>query len=173
MFESGSYIIYGATGVCKISDVRKERFNNEEKLYYIIQPVYAGNSTIYAPVGISEKRMKPILSSGEVHELINIMPDEPLIRSDSDNSRKEKYAEILKNADRRELVMLMKTLYSERENKLLNRKKVSAVDEKMMKDAEKLLYEEFAHVLNIEIEEVDAFIRKELKLTPADETAVI
>ena len=50
MFAKNDYIIYGTTGVCKITGIEKKKFNNMEREYYILKPAYDPNSTIYAPV---------------------------------------------------------------------------------------------------------------------------
>ena len=39
VFEVGDSVMYGNTGVCKILDIRKERFLDQEALYYILQPI--------------------------------------------------------------------------------------------------------------------------------------
>lgn len=171
MFKINDYIIYGSTGICKITDIRDEKFGKKDSTtYYIINPVYVENSTIYAPVGLSEAKMKKVLSVEEAYDLIKTMPDEKDIWIDDDNQRKEKYSQIVKGGNRAELVKLIKTLYNKREEKISCGKKVHTTDEKFMKDAEKLLYEELALVLNIKRDEVIPFLagdisvdRKELK----------
>lgn len=79
--------------------------------------------------------------------------------------RKEKYNEILKKGNKVELVKLIRTLYLEKEKKKTEGKKLYVGDEKIMAEAERLLHEEFAVVLNIKVDEVLPFILGELEPT--------
>lgn len=167
MFETGQYIIYGSTGVCKIEDIRNERISGEQRSYYILRPVYINGSKIYAPFGMSEVRMHKLITRDEAMSLINAMPDEETIWIDDDNARKEKYTEIVKSGDRAALSRMLKTLYNKQKEKLACGKKFHSADERIMKDAEKILFEELALVLEIEPSEVLDFIHDELEAQSA------
>lgn len=163
MFGKGEYIIYASTGVCKIEDIRKERFGGASREYYILKPEYVNNSKIYAPVGSSENRMKKIISKEDVQKLIHSMPTEEMIWIEDDNARKEKFNELVKGGDRRDLVKLLKTLHCKQKEKLAAGKKFHSADERVMKEAEKILFEEFALVLEISPDEVVGVIQDEFE----------
>ena len=101
----------------------------------------------------------------EVYDLIMAMPDNKTIWIDDINLRKEKYNEILKKGDKVELVKLIRTLYLEKQKKKNEGKKLYVGDEKIMSEAQRLLHEEFALVLNIKVDEVLPFILGELQPT--------
>ena len=109
MFAKNDYIIYGTTGVCKITGIEKKKFNNMEREYYILKPAYDPNSTIYAPVANNMINIRKIMTVKEVYDLIKTMPDNKPIWIDDINLRKEKYNEILKKGDKVELVKLIRT----------------------------------------------------------------
>lgn len=165
MFAKNDYIIYGTTGVCKITGIEKKKFNNMEREYYILKPAYDPNSTIYAPVDNNMINIRKIMTVKEVYDLIKTMPDNKPIWIDDINLRKEKYNEILKKGDKVELVKLIRTLYLEKEKKKNEGKKLYVGDEKIMSEAQRLLHEEFALVLNIKVDEVLPFILGELEPT--------
>ena len=170
MFSKNDYIIYGTTGVCKITDIVKKKFNtNTEREYYILKPAYDPNSTIYAPVDNTMINTRKIMTLKEVYELIKSMPDNETIWIDDINLRKEKYNEILKRGDNVELVKLIRTLYLEKEKKKIEGKKLYVGDEKIMSEAQRLLHEEFALVLNIKVDEVLPFILGELEPTEKED----
>lgn len=73
---------------------------------------------------------------------------------------KEKYTKILKSGDNKQLVKLIRTLYLEK----VEVKKLYVNDEKIMTNAEKLLHEEFALVLDIKVDEVLPFILGKLEV---------
>lgn len=105
----------------------------------------------------------------EVYNLIKTMPDNETIWIDDINLRKEKYNEILKRGDNVELVKLIRTLYLEKEKKKIEGKKLYVGDEKIMSEAQRLLHEEFALVLNIKVDEVLPFILGELEPTEKED----
>ena len=43
-------VFYGSEGVCRIVDIVKRRFQGQTEEYYVLQPVYNENSTIYVPI---------------------------------------------------------------------------------------------------------------------------
>ena len=164
MFCINDSIMYGNTGVCKIIDIRREKFDNEEILYYILKPVYRENdATIYCPVGNDKVRLRKLLSAEEITELIQSMSHTEPEWIDNDHLRRQTFNEILKGGNHQELVQLIKTLDNHRENKIKEGKKFHLSDEKIMKQAEAVLYEEFAYVLNIMPDEVVPFIVDELE----------
>lgn len=136
-----------------------------EREYYILKPAYDPNSTIYAPIDNNMINIRRIMTVQEVYNLIKTMPDNETIWIDDINLRKEKYNEILKKGDKVELVKLIRTLYLEKEKKKTEGKKLYVGDEKIMSEAQRLLHEEFALVLNIKVDEVLPFILGELEPT--------
>ena len=100
------------------------------------------------------------MTINEVYSLINTMPHTESIWIEDINLRKEKYTKILKSGDNKQLVKLIRTLYLEK----VEVKKLYVNDEKIMTDAEKLLHEEFALVLDIKVDEVLPFILGKLEV---------
>lgn len=170
MFNINDTIMYGSQGVCRILDIREESFGGEPKLYYVLEPVYEGNSTIYCPVDSDKISLRKLLTLPEIHELIQLMPDTEANWIENDQERKEKFNNIVKQGDHRELICLIKTLYFHRQAKIEAGRKPHAIDERLMKEAEHILYSEFAHVLQIQPDEVLPFIMGQLDIQgdPAD-----
>lgn len=168
MFSINDCIVYARTGVCKIVDIRKEKFGGHENMtYYVMQPVHSKQSVVYSPVGRNLEKFREIMTIDEVNDLIRAMPDEKTIWIVNDQDRNEKFSEILKEGSQRDLVKLIKTMYFHRDNQLLIGKRLHVSDERIMKDAERILYDEFAYVLNIKPDEVLLFISGDLDLTAA------
>lgn len=149
-------VIYGAEGVCRIVGISKKNLTGTSKEYYVLKPVYDERSTIFAPVH-SEKvqaKMRPVLSREEIHALIDAMPAEDTIWIENELSRREQYKKILADGDRTELIRLIKTLYGHQKSQKEKGRKMHVADETFMRDAERMLHEEFAHVLNIDRDQV-------------------
>ena len=67
MYKIGDLFIYGANGACKIADIKTENFNRNEKIYYILVPVFDIKETIFVPADNEQlvSKMKKILSSSK------------------------------------------------------------------------------------------------------------
>ena len=162
MFNINDTIMYGSQGVCRILDIREESFGGEPKLYYVLAPVYDSNSTIYCPVDSDKITLRQLLTLPEIYDLIQLMPDTETSWIDNDQERKEKFGTIVKQGDHQQLIRMIKALYFNRQAKTEAGRKPHAIDERLMKEAEHILYSEFAHVLQIQPEEVLPFILGQL-----------
>ena len=91
------------------------------------------------------------------------MPQQKEITVVNEKHRKEVYKTVIESGDRSEIMRLVKTLYERREAQQKAGKKQHLVDERFMKEAETVLYDEFAYVLNIERDSVISYIQKELE----------
>ncbi len=166
MYQVGDTVLYGAEGVCVIDDISSRDFGGEKREYYVLKPVHQSGSTFYLPTcspAVKDK-LKKILSSEQIYELIRAMPEEGSIWIEDENERKQKYKEIIQSGDRLELIRMIRTLYFHREELKEAGRKFHLCDEHFMKEAEKLLYDEFAHVLNIPPEQVLPFIVEQVEL---------
>ncbi|MGI5856767.1 MAG: CarD family transcriptional regulator [Candidatus Merdivicinus sp.] len=166
MDMGNSTVLYGTHGVCRITGTTSRKFGDREALYYVLEPVYGGSSTIFVPVDnpTLAAKMRRVLSAEEIYRIIRAMPDEELIQVDDSAQRRETYNGILRSGDRMKLVQLIKTLYCRQQERREQRKKPCAEDERFMKEAEKMLYEEFAYVLNIRQDQVLPFILEQIQI---------
>lgn len=164
MYQIDDVVVYGLHGVCRITEIEEKEFAGEEQLYYTMHPVFDNRSTFFVPVNnaASNKKMRQLLSEGEINELIRTMPQQEEIKVTDEKHRKDAYKVIIESGDRGEIMRLVKTLYERREAQQKAGKKQHLVDERFMKEAETVLYDEFAYVLNIERDSVVDYIKKEL-----------
>ncbi|MDD4296478.1 MAG: CarD family transcriptional regulator [Ruminiclostridium sp.] len=165
MFSIGDSIIYGSYGVCKIVGIKDMKVGEEVSSYYVLEPVFENNLTFYLPIGneVIKEKMYHTLTTEEIYALIKAMPDEDTIWIENDNERREKYKQILAGNDHTALVKLIKTLHQRQQELKENGKKLYISDERFLKDAEKVLYDEFAHVLDIKQEEVLPLIFEQIE----------
>ncbi len=165
LFKINDTVIYGTEGICTVSDITEKNFGGTVGKYYILKPKYSPSSTIMIPMDNPQlvSKMRYMLSGDEVRALIDSMPQEKGVSwIDDEKKRKEKYRALILRGERRELVGLIKTLYLHSEKQKALGKKLHASDERFFRDAEKLLYEEFACALGIEKEQVISYILSKL-----------
>lgn len=165
MYSVGAVVIYKNEGVCRITDTVTKRFRDNNIEYYVLKPIHKENSEIFVPKNNSVlvEKMRRVLSKDEIMELIKEMPKESNIWIENSDERKESYKKILESGERTELVKLIKTLYTHKQKQKKSGKKLHIADEKILKDAERMLYDEFAYVLDIPHNEVVPFISGQLQ----------
>lgn len=165
MFQLDDYIIYGGNGVCRVLGIGIPTINgaDKERQYYRLQPIYENESIIYTPVDNEKVIMRKVISKEETNELINNMPSIEILYFDDDKMREEKYKEVMRTYDCKELIKIIKTSYLRKEERLAEGKKNTATDDKYLKIAEECLYGELAVSLSIPKEQVEDFIVKRLK----------
>lgn len=116
-------------------------------------------------------KMRQILSGEEIKKLIREMPGEIFFWIEEEAARKERYQQILSDGDRTELVRMIKALYFHQQEQQKNGRRLHITDERFMKEAEKMLYEEFAYVLNIRKDQVLPFILNQVQVAEKDEVS--
>ena len=107
--------------------------------------------------------MRHVLPEEEILALIEGMPDEQAHWIENDEERKTAYRETLSTGDRPGLIRMIKSLYLRQKEMKGNGKHLRAADERFFKEAERMLYDEFALVLGMEPEEVLPFILERIQ----------
>lgn len=160
MFQVKDAVIYGTQGVCEIEEIAEKDLMGKRRIYYVLRPVSQMGSKVYVPVDNenSVSRMRKLLSVEEIDQLILNMTNKKTQWVENDGARKEQYKEILKEGNRESLISMIRAIYQHKQETVEKGKKLHAVDENAMREAERLLYDEFAYVLNIKREEVLPYI---------------
>ncbi|MDD4545895.1 MAG: CarD family transcriptional regulator [Oscillospiraceae bacterium] len=172
LFHVNDTVVYGTTGVCLITDISEKEFYGKKIKYYTLKPIYQKASVIFVPMNNAKlkSKMRPVLSATEIYSIIRSFSDVEEGWIENDNARRERFSEILKSGERKDLVRMIKSLCAHRETQKENGRKLHASDERILNEAQKLLYEEFAHVLKIEPEQVLSLILNEISVEEKDNT---
>ena len=160
MFSINDYVCYSTSGVCQIIDRKRARFGNgEEQEYYVLKPL-SSDSIVYVSTAnkSSMANMRPIMTDGEVLELISSVTERSGIWPTDEHRRHDLFLAKLQSGDSHELARLITGLQLEQKRKHEAGKKLHVSDAKVMATAEKLLHEEIAFVMGIRMEEVVPFI---------------
>ena len=165
LLKINDIVLYGAEGVCKIKDITRENFGEGIMEYYVLQPIYKDSLMIFVHTDNDHliSKMRRVLSREEIEKIILTMPEEELLSIEDESEREIKYQEIINSGDRRAVVKLIKTIYLRQKNRKEQKKKPYAIDERFLKEAEKLLYDEFALVLNVKPNQVLPLIIKQIE----------
>lgn len=159
----GDNVIYKNSGICRICDVKKMSFGgNEEKMYYVLEPVYAEGSHTYVPADSAtlENSMHKLLDKKQVQKAILDSLEVKLEWIQETKVRAVYFAEVLATYDRAKILAVIKCLSDYRQELEAKRKKMYASDSKALLTAEKMIKDEFAFVLGIKREEVFGYIKE-------------
>lgn len=164
-FNPGEYVVYHTQGICKVSAIVEREICGKTEEYFELHPVYDESVCLFLPVKNSNitDKMRKVITKEEIDDVIKDSTAETDIWIENDNRRREKYREIIAEGDRKQLIRLIRTLYNRRKSLQGTTKKLHVADERVMKEAEKILHEEFAFVLGIEPAQVVPYIIKKIE----------
>ena len=162
-FDIGEYVSYGINGMCNIEDIRPMQLSQsvEKMMYYILRPESNPKSTIFVPVNNQKlvSKMREPMTKDEINAMLVRMKDRTLEWEKDVRFRTESFHEILNNGVSQDLILMIRCLHRKRQELVQLGKKLPARDSNTLKTAERLVEEEFAHVLHIKCEEVSDYIR--------------
>ncbi len=166
MFSIGEYIVYGMSGVCRVEEIGPMNMSgiDSDKIYYTLLPLYTRGSRVFTPVDNQKVVMRPVISKQEACELIDNMKEIEQIEVADDKHRELAYKEAVKSCDCKELIRIINTARKRKEERLAQGKKMSACDERYLKQAQDNLYGEFAVSLKMEKGEIEDFITHRMEL---------
>lgn len=163
VFDIGEYVSYGINGMCNIEDIRPMQLSQsvEKMMYYILRPESNPKSTIFVPVNNQKlvSKMRELMTKDEINAMLVRMKDRTLEWEKDVRFRTESFHEILNNGVNQDLILMIRCLHRKRQELVQLGKKLPARDSNTLKTAERLVEEEFAHVLHIKCEEVSDYIR--------------
>lgn len=164
MLEKGHIFVYGASGVCKVEDICVRDYGAGKKEYYILQPVYDLRSSLSIPVDSPAfaSHARELLEKEEVLEIIDSLPNTDAEWIRDDKERIETFRSLLEGGVRKDIAVLIRSLYLHKKELAERGKKLRSADEAIMQRAERLLYGEFAWVLGIDPKEVLDFIKNRI-----------
>lgn len=165
-FKLNDTVLYGADGVCRISEITEIPIGNEKAEYYVLRPVYDEASKIMIPVK-NEKlvaRIKHVLSKEDICSAFDKAAEKEYIWEENDTKRKEVFKNTLEYGEISEKLRLLCLLYSKRSEKEKSGKKMHIADERILKELEKVLFEELSLGLGMRRTEVKEFVKQRLNI---------
>ncbi|MBR6326187.1 MAG: CarD family transcriptional regulator [Lachnospiraceae bacterium] len=160
MFSVEDYVVCGNKGVCKVDRIATLDITGVDKNeeYYILKPVYHTGSTVYIPVAMAEDSMRPVLNKKEADSLVKEIPAIPELNITNEKLLEQEYKGCIRSNDARELVKLLKTIYSRREARFAAGRKETALDAKYFRLAGDYLFGELAISLDLPKNDVEGYI---------------
>ena len=161
-YQKGDHVRYGTNGVCVIADIETMTSMDRRSVkdYYVLRPVAESGTKIFVPLDNPALlgKMHAILTREEINEAIRQSAADPLPWVGDRNRRSEAFKEILKTAEPFPLLQLCSCIHGRRLQLSQEGKRLSGSDEAILKQAERLVENEFAFSQDIPRSEVAAYI---------------
>ena len=160
MYKVGDIVVYGSDGLCRVEEIARCNFGGVRGDYYMLRQINRENSVTYVPVGNqkSTEKMRPVLKKSEIEELVRALPAEESPWIENDRDRQKAFKDVLLYGDSKDLFRMTRTLYLHKRKQEQRNKKMHVADEYFLKDAEKMLFEEIAFVMEIPCDRVLEYI---------------
>lgn len=163
MFQPGDLVVYGSTGVCRVEKLTRPNLSgaSRDKLYYLLKPLQQ-DGVIYTPTENGKVPMRPVILAEEAEALIDLIPSiqAKAFHGSTLQALAQHYQSIVRTHDCRDLLELMMSIYAKRQQVESQKRRLGMVDERFMRQAERLLYGEFSVALGIPFEEVQPYIAR-------------
>ena len=155
MFCVGQTVLYGSNGVCMVDDVTEKRIGKTKMQYYVLKPLCNNTSTLFVPTANQQlvSKMRRILTEDEAEAILRDLP--PCGDwNDNKQERSELFRAIITEGSCVELIRLIRLVRTHEQEQLAGGKRLHITDERFLKEAEKMVCEEFSLVLHISRDEV-------------------
>jgi RNA polymerase-interacting CarD/CdnL/TRCF family regulator len=163
VFKVNNYVMYGKIGICLITGIRDGScIGKPESKYYVLRPVFSGDLEIMSPVQDLKAPMRELASKQEVFALIQSIPIKDSVWEKDSKLRNTKFTMAMNSGRCEEWIVVIKSINEKFEEYRQDGKKLSYLDETMLKDAKRLLHEEFSYPLNLRPDEVESYIQKQI-----------
>ena len=166
MFQPGELLVYGTTGVCRVEEITTPDLTRADRgrRYYLLKPLYQ-DGVIYAPVDSDKVPIRPVISREEAEALIDLIPSirAEACRAPTMQALAQHYQSAVRSHDCKELLELMMSIYAKQRQAEAQKRRLGMVDERYMKQAERLLHGELSAALGIPLEEVRPYIARRVQ----------
>ena len=162
MFKIDDCVSYGVNGVCRIVDICPSPFDkNDTRDFYVLKPLFmaaTANATIYSPIGIENRKLRPLIAKEEAEEILRTAKDLGFVEISMEKNRRHIYQETMASGDPREYIRILKTVERRRKEASELRKQLPDVDVEYEAKARRCLFGEIATVLGIPFDDVGTMI---------------
>ena len=170
MFAAGDLVVYGGEGVCRVESVGTPDTSgyDKTKTYYTLAPLYRSGQ-VMTPVDTCVL-MRPVMTAQDAAGFLAALPalaaEEP--QGQSQRAAREHYHAVVTSYDCGRMAAMIKYVSRRRRWAQKHGRKVSQLDERYLRRAEDQLYGELAAALDIDRQDVCAYIQRDYPTWPED-----
>ncbi len=158
-------VMYGTTGVCTVERIEDKKIGKVLRKYYVLKPMAQATSTVFVPAdndGLLCK-VRPVLTVSQIENMMNNLRSQPDCWVENDSERKLYFSQIISSGDRTACLVVLKTIYNRQKELSLKGKRLHIADERILREAQRLITDEFSYVLKMDAEQVQVYINDYMK----------
>jgi len=168
-YEVGAHIRYGGVGICLIARIEEVPYPGDRptRLCYVLKSVTKAGMEITVPLDheVLCAKIQPIRTKKEIEALIaDAVSQEPQEWQSVRKLRTTEFRRVISGGDAAELMQLIRCIWERRKHLHKTGKHLSAADDNALKDAERILVDEFSFSLNLPAGEVNRYLAERLGL---------
>ena len=157
----GDHVIYRQNGIYQISDIRTEVFpHSDPAIYFVLTPLSGERTTVFLPQSRANDPafLRAPLTREEILRAKEESAGKRLDWITDNRARGDTFKRMISEADPVKLLILYHTLCDKRKEDLKKKGKFGAVDERLLNEVRKTIFEEYTFVLRLTEDEVEEFI---------------
>lgn len=161
MLSEGQKVLYGTNGVCSVEGTTVKHIAGTDIEYYVLKPVGARAQTLFVPVKNMELlgKIREISSAEQVRQILDDLP-EAGEWNDNKVERTEAFRSTIAQGDCVQLVAMIRLIHIHAQEQQDKGKHLHLSDERILKEAEKMISEEFSQALGVERENIIPMLLK-------------
>ncbi|MDO4393663.1 MAG: CarD family transcriptional regulator [Bacillota bacterium] len=161
-FIIGELVSYGTNGLCTIENIEMMSMVSDEPEmpYYVLKPESSSLSTVYVPMH-NEKlvsRMRKLLTPEEIKQMVSDTVTEQIKWNNDRRYRNDSFHNILNNGVSKDMLLMIQCIEKRKEDLTVEGKKLPTTDTTTLKQAERLVSEEFSKVLGIDKDQIEDYV---------------
>ena len=161
MFSVGQNVLYGTNGVCVVNDITEKKVGKVSMEYYVLKPLDTNFSTLFVPTKNETlvKKIRGVMTKDMINGVLSNLP-EPGEWNDNKQERSEQFKEVISNGDFTELIRMIRLIYKHSEELSELGRHLHMSDERLLKEAEKMVTEEIEFVFDVDKQQAIEMILK-------------
>ena len=159
MYAIGDTAFYGANGICKVKDIREERFHGENQLYYILESTIYPSVILYHPVHSAKSKLKKVISSAKAKQIIDVFKNPPGEWHERNSIRNQQYKLAIDSDDHMKIAEFLNILLRKQQELELQGKKFPSQDAQMAQQISAVLFDELSISLNMSKNDLEEKIK--------------
>ena len=161
MFSVGQNVLYGTNGVCVVNDITEKKVGKVSMEYYVLKPLDTNFSTLFVPTNNEAlvKKIRGVMTKDMINGVLSNLP-EPGEWNDNKQERSEQFKAVISNGDFTELIRMIRLIYKHSDELSELGRHLHMSDERLLKEAEKMVTEEIEFVLDVDKQQAIEMILK-------------
>ena len=151
MFGIGEKVLYGVNGVCSVEGVTVRRIGKTDIEYYVLKPLSLGSSTLFVPTSNAAlcSKMRGLLSAEQIRSVLSDA-GEGGEWIENKSLRGDSFKGVISRGDFSELIAMIRLIRAHEATAVASGKRLHASDERLLREAEKMVSEEISIGLGVD-----------------------